>query len=529
MTDPILEDLNRLKQDRRPWEPLWQDVDLLIRMKAEFVKGGPSKLLDPTGVWANKQLAAALHSFLINPAVKWFGLRLTDRALNENPEVQSWLIDVREAMLGVFGASDGNFHPNANELLADLGSYGIGCFFVLDGPRFVTRPLSECYFDTDANGNIDTLFRVFRFTYRQALQFYGKLPPAVASKMSKAPNERFTFIQVIRPREGATTPGGPPERKPYESIHIFEEGAVRIQESGFDERPFAAPRWDRLPGDTYAMSPGIVSIPDARMLQEIWRVLIRAAQKELDPPLMAPDSGFIKPVKSMPGAINYYRAGSKDRIEPFPTGQMRLDIGIQLIQMRQESIRRNFFIDTLQLREADRMTATEIMARRDERFRTMSPSIVRLQTEFLAPLIQRTLAIMDRNGMLPPPPEAVAGQSYDVVFVSPAALAQKTSQADDLVRWFQMILPVFQADPSALQAFDAEEYVRLTRDIFGLPPELLRTPEEVDAAKQQMAQQQAVDQTLQTIGAAGDAAQSAAAGVQSLRGVIEDVQQQAAQ
>ena len=55
----------------------------------------------------------------------------------------------------------------------------------------------------------------------------------------------------------------------------------------------------------------MTALPDVKMLNEMSKTTIKAAQKQVDPPLLVPDDGFILPVRTVPGGLNFYRAGTE--------------------------------------------------------------------------------------------------------------------------------------------------------------------------------------------------------------------------
>ncbi len=70
------------------------------------------------------------------------------------------------------------------------------------------------------------------------------------------------------------------------------------------------------------------------MLNEMSKTTIKAAQKQVDPPLLVPDDGFILPVRTVPGGLNFYRAGTRDRryiINEMKTNLTTGDADLQLI------------------------------------------------------------------------------------------------------------------------------------------------------------------------------------------------------
>src|SRR6185369_10555928 len=89
------------------------------------------------------------------------------------------------------------------------------------------------------------------------------------------------------------------------------------------------------------------------------------------------------------------------------------------------------------------ITATYVLQQRDEKMRLLSPMLARLQSEFLGPLIERTFNILWKRSLrmkfgpgspFPPPPEVLSGQKWHVEYLSPIAVAQRSSQLDSVGR-----------------------------------------------------------------------------------------------
>jgi hypothetical protein len=101
---------------------------------------------------------------------------------------------------------------------------------------------------------------------------------------------------------------------PFESVY-YEEGSLdELSVSGFKEFPFVVPRYLKASHEIYGRSPAMTALPDVKMLNEMAKTTIKAAQKQVDPPLLVPDDGFILPVRTVPGGLNFYRSGTRDRI-----------------------------------------------------------------------------------------------------------------------------------------------------------------------------------------------------------------------
>ena len=51
--------------------------------------------------------------------------------------------------------------------------------------------------------------------------------------------------------------------------------------------------------------------------------------------------GFILPIRTVPGGLNFYRSGTRERIEPLNIGSNN-PLGIQMEEQRRKAIRENF-------------------------------------------------------------------------------------------------------------------------------------------------------------------------------------------
>ncbi|MGP1395395.1 MAG: portal protein [Inquilinaceae bacterium] len=503
-TADIIARFEALKGERTPWHALWQEVaDYVLPRRGDFsVRRSPGqrrteRLFDGTATWANEQLAAGLHGLLTTPAVRWFSLRVRDERLDRAEPVRLWLDHAAERMAQVFNAPQANFNPQAHELYLDLGAFGSAVMFVGDRPgqgiRFQTRHLGECHIAESDTGAVDTLYREFMLTARQAVQMFGAATPEPVARLADtAPHTKSTYLHAVFPRAEAGKGGAPINRnKPWASHYLSLDHKTPISESGFDEFPYLVPRWSKVTGETYGRSPAMTVLPDIKMLNAMKKTVIVAAQKAVDPPLMVPDDGFLNPIRTVPGGLNYYRSGGRDRIEPL-IGGGRIDIGMEMVAAQQQAIVRAFYADWLSLRDGPQMTATEVLQRREERMRLLGPMMSRLQTEFLGPLIERTFKIMLRARAFDPPPEDLADVEIEVDYVSPIAQAQKATRTESLGRVLDVAERLAQYDPALLDLVDGEAALREIATVYNAPPRLLRSEEEIAARREAEAEREAL-------------------------------------
>lgn len=503
--DQIVENHEKLKSDRGVWEEHWQEVaefvlpekNTVTKSQVEGEKKG-QRLYDSTAPQACELLAGALHGMMTNPSVEFFDLSTGDPKLDQDDEVRAWLQDCTTKIHSTLNNS--NFQTEIHEVYVDLSGFGTSAIDILDDDdkdvRFAARMIAEIVVEENNKGIIDTYYRDFKWNARNIVEEFGidKCPDFIQKAYDQNSQDKFDVIHAVYPRDLEKVSfelKGTPKGFPFASKYVLKEKKVLLEESGFREFPTAVPRWMKISGEKYGRSPAMKALPDIKMLNEMKKAVIRSAQKTIDPPMQCPDDGFIMPLKMTPGAMNYYRAGTGDKIEPIVTNA-QVSIGEQLIQDTRHAIEAAFYIDQLQLNQGPQMTATEVQQRTEEKMRLLGPMLGRQQSELLAPLIERVFAIMMRKKRFPPPPAKLKGKSYHVRYCSLIARAQKSSQAQAMTRVFETLSPVIQIDPQVVDNFDTDQIVRWTSGLFGLPQNLLRNKNGMKAIRQgrQQAQQQ---------------------------------------
>jgi hypothetical protein len=253
------------------------------------------------------------------------------------------------------------------------------------------------------------------------------------------------------------------------------------------------------------------ALPDVKMLNTMCKTSIRAAQKQIDPPLMVPDDGFLMPIRTIPGGLNYYRSGTRDRIEPLNIGANN-PVGNQMEEQRRKQVRENFFVDQLITSQGQTMTATEVVQRNEEKMRILGPVLGRLQSELLQPLITRCFNILMRNKKFPEMPAMLGNTNIEIEYVSPLAKAQKTGELQALMRGFEIFGSLQNVAP-VFDYLDTDAVVTYIKDVLGFPAKILKTKSQVGAIRKQrqaeQQQQMQLQQMQQVAQAAGQAAPAA--------------------
>jgi len=494
----LLKRFDRLKSNRQNWESHWQEVaDYMQPRKADVTKTrskGDKRtelIFDSSPLQAVELLASSLHGMLTNPSTTWFSLRFKGGEFEDNDEAKAWLEDATEVMYTAFNKS--NFQQEIFELYHDLITFGTAAMFIEDDEedtlKFSTRHINEMYISENDKGRIDTIFRKFRLTARAAIQKFGaNVSDNIVTVNRKDPYEEIEILHAIYPRSDFNPKKQDKANMPFESVYLEAGTGDELSVSGFKEFPFVVPRYLKASHEIYGRSPAMTALPDVKMLNEMSKTTIKSAQKQVDPPLLVPDDGFILPVRTVPGGLNFYRAGTRDRIETLNIGA-NTPLGLNMEEQRRDSIRNAFYVNQLQMQNGPQMTATEVIQRNEEKMRLLGPVLGRLQSELLKPLIDRAFAIILRKNMFRPAPEELSGQDIEIEYVSPLAKAQKSNELQSIMRGIEILGSLANVAP-VFDHVNMDKLVKHLMDVVGVPQKVLKSASEVQATREEKQQQE---------------------------------------
>lgn len=518
MIKDLSNQFSQLKNKRQNWESHWQEIaDYVLPRRADVnidrTAGDKrtERIFDGTALHASELLSSSLHGMLTNAATPWFSMRFKDENLSMDEESREWLESCTQTMYIALDRS--NFQQEIHELYVDLVTFGTACMMIEEDDqkfiRFSTRHIKEIYISENDKGFVDTMHREFKMTARAAYTRFGEnLSKRIKAVAKDNPYDEVTIHHCIKPNDKFNPYKEDNKSMAFTSIYYDNEDQKVISISGFEEFPAVIPRWLKSSSENWGRSPSMIALPDIKMINKMAETTIKAAQKMVDPPLLVPDDSFVLPVRTQPGGLNYYRSGTRDRIEPLNIGA-NTPVGINLEEQRRNAIRQAYYVDQLLMSQDTRMTATEVMQRNEEKMRLLAPVLGRLQSEMLQPLITRCFNILLRKQILPNPPVALQGQTVDIEYVSPLARSQRTGEVQAILRSLEIISPLAQSMP-VMDYIDSDKLVKHITDVLGVPRKVLRSDQEVAGMREEqaaIAQQQAeLDQASQLAEAGGKAA-----------------------
>lgn len=525
---------SQLKTERASWVPHWMELStyLLPRNGRYFQQDrdrGAKKnnsIYDSTGTRALRTLAAGLMSGLTSPARPWFRLGIDDEDLMKAQPVKVWLDQVRMIMLGVFSKS--NTYLTLHSIYGDLGCFGTSAAILMDDFDKVIEhyhsPNGEYCLGTDYRGNVNTLTREFQKTVGELVGEFGydNCSTTVRNLYDRADYDQWvSIVHVIEPRSIRDMTKMDQRNKRYASCY-FELGRDReeqyLSEGGMDSFRALTPRWDKMSGDIYGMSPGMEALGDVKQLQHEQLRKANAIDYQTKPPLAIPTSMKNRNVDQLPGGLTYIdTAGPSQKIESLFNVNLNLSYLLEDIQDVRARINSAFYADLFLMisqQPADgNMTATEVAERHEEKLLILGPVLERLHTELLNPLIELTFERMVATDMLPPPPPEMQGADLNVDFISTLAQAQRAIATNGLDRFVGSLGMVSQFKPDVLDKFDSDKWADVYSDALGVDPELIVAGDQVALIRDQRAKQQAMVAAQQHANLAADTANKAAGAI----------------
>ncbi|MEN4214134.1 portal protein [Serratia marcescens] len=520
--------LSQLVTARTSYDSHWKELsDFILPNCGRFLTTDAgrnkrnTKVVDPTGGLASRTLESGMLSGITSPTRPWFSLSTPDKQLMDSWPVKMWLSQVVELMNDVMNKS--NWYQSLTVLYLYLGTFATGAISILEDEEDVIRthvlPIGSYYISNSDRLQVDTVFRKFSMTCRQLVTKFGKenVSDAVASAWDTGSFETwFEVVHAVLPNTNRDTGKLNAKNKRFSSIYYEPGGSgdKLLSESGFDEMPILVPRWDINGEDAYGSScPGILALGGVKALQLQQKRKDQAIDKLVNPPMMAPSSMKNERLSLLPGDVSYYNgAGDTAGFKPVYEINPRIQELLSSIQDGRQLVNECYFVPLFNMFSninTRSMPIDAVNEMRDEKMLQIGPVLDRLNDELLDPAIDRIFNIMMRRGMLPPPPDELQGQPLRVEYTSVMAQAQKAVGIGSIERFVGFIGNMAAAGfQQAADKLDVDQAIDEYGDMLGVPTTITKSDEQVQAEREQRAQQQQAAQSLQMGAGAADIAKT---------------------
>ena len=289
-------------------------------------------------------------------------------------------------------------------------------YFSLYDPR-------RCFFFENSKGELDTCYRGFRLSARQAVELFGAEVPDKISKDAKDEgrcNREYEFVHCLRPRKSRNAKRRDSANMPFESLYVEVSEKKLVKESGTRRFRYVAPRCFVKRGEKTGRSPAMLALPSMRTLVRGVDDYLDAVEMATKPVLFLPDEEAVESSTLEPGRLNY---ADLSKGSPFVYGGHTNPQSVAAMNEELKGeIRDLHFVDLFQVLEefkAGAKTAYEVSQIVAEKIHMIAPLINRLKRDLFAPLYEIIAEDLMEFGMVDVPvPPVLAGDVFRVKYTS---------------------------------------------------------------------------------------------------------------
>ncbi len=542
---------NGLVAAREPYIPLWRDLaDNFLPFRGRWLNEQPNqkirrnlKIINNRPLRAQRTFGAGMQAGVTSPSRPWFRLKPARRGLIEADGVREWLYEAETEMRNLFSRS--NFYSSMRPCYSEYGVFGTMALGMYEDDETALHccpyTIGSYYISINEKGVVDTFCQEFKWTIRQIVQRWVKNPKdskdpgwaKISDSVRQAWDRRqretwIDLVYLVMPNNDRQIGKLDAAGMPF--IAVYYEASQRqddrlLEEKGFREFPVMVARLSTNEGDSYGTGLGVDCLGDAKALQLQEKRKAQVIDKEVDPPMKGHPSLRNQKASQLPGDITFVEPGA-GQVGFEPLSQWKPDRSGMLedIASIEQRVDATMFADIFALfiqGEDKDETATKTAAKQQEKLLMLGPVLEDVNL-FLNKAIDRTFSIMLRQGLLPPPPEALQGQPLKIEYVSILAQAQNIVAVQGINQFTGYVLGLatqqatMQQEPTALDKLNLDQAIDEYGNLSGVVPTIIVPDEQVAAirdqrakAKQaQMQQQQAAEMVPQAAQAARNLSQA---------------------
>lgn len=435
LAQDVIKRFNTLHATASKWRRIWEDCarycmpnDAPLKVLGSNTDGARKKQpLDTTGIEASTKLSSWLYSSTIYQGEQWFSLQAKKKGgQTGDTTLQKFLEKAARIALNAIATS--NCIKVYQRFLRGYVNFGTDVFYSEfdEAGNLVCRQFKitgDIAIAENSKGEIDTVFRRFQYSARQAVQEFGAenlsndIQKAAADE--KDQDKLFTFIHAVYPRVKRNKDKKTADNKPFVSVYVEEAKGVVILEGGYDTFPYCVPRFYNT-GEVYGRSPAMNALPALRAINIAVYNYLKNVEFSSNPMVFTASEDVDK-INIAPGAKNPKNPMGNGVDVWSPSGDMNSPL--QFAQAKAEEVRGLFFNDVFQyLEDRKNMTATEAQLRYDEMIQGVAPVLANLHEEFFNPFIKRVVYGLMEKGIIEIPVLLRDGTgnfpAFDVVYTT---------------------------------------------------------------------------------------------------------------
>ena len=445
-----------------------------------------TKIFDSTAPDSVQNLVSTILNLLIPQNQQWATLSVREDVKEEVASDLKRLLD--KANRTVFKTiRDSNFYIAASESLTDAIISGCGAIGMYENEteiEFIGIPTYQLYFLDNYKGDVDCVFREHKVTAQFLFENYkSKLPESIIEAAQKAPQSLIPLTENCMRMTGD---------KDFTYTVMVGKELMPIHQKKMKTQMFVVFRFGRTIGEVWGESPTRMALPYIRTVNEAQMLMLQAASYA--------SLGAWQVNSETAVNFNNVRLKAGDVItvdqplQPIPFAG-NFAITDATIQEQRQQIRRMMFNDVILPPEGSpTMTATEIQIRQAEFYRRLGTYGLRLEQEFLRPIIFNLVKRLQIRGAIP---EFVTDNTAFEIVVNSAV--KRGIALSEIQRDIQLLQLVAQLGGEAAMNIDTAKLARKILRDGDMSPEVIRTESDVAEMQEQMQQQAQISQVAEQV------------------------------
>ena len=468
------------------WQETSNFVYPYVQITSKFEDGTrrTRDIFDLTPLLDSEDMVANLKHILFPAGQVFFAIKVGNTKLPDN--VQRYISMLTEvAHDHIFNS---NFITEFDEVLRSLIHFGPASIFsewtVKTDLNYRNSVIGTYQLIENSKKLVDGIIITVEYTPRQAMEEFGdKAGPDVIKALEdpKKSNTKFEYIYITKPREVIS-----PNLSPRVNTNMaWEEQVVNVKEklivleSGYPQFPYHIARWKRPANEKNGRGISTELLPQIKVLNRMNRDFNEVGNKWANP-ARETLSSFDGKYRTFPGANNVVRELPASRaVDQGLNGNF--NITEKSLDRQTGIIDRAYFknafnpIDDL---TGDRRTTLEIRERIRGTWPKIGTPVARIWYELIAPLVERSILLLIRNGVVEQPPAELVGVGFGLEFVGPFALELRSQQSKAFQEWVFVVGELEARFPGATDNVDADDAIMRMGRTLGVNTEDMASEEQ---------------------------------------------------
>ena len=447
-----------------PWHATWQSE---LTWGEDFA----AHLIDGTPLLLARDFVGQIGAMLRPAGKQYFWHRTAHDKLNNNRKVRQYLDWRSTQMMRIMTDRVTGFQRATKQADEFFGLFGDAVISVdtsteQDSLRYRAWHTKDCVWSIGSENKPDQLTRKEMVAGRVILQRYKgkkgcKLHPKMLEAIEKDPDQEFEIRHEVMPGseyDSYARKGDLQRKEGWASIWVDVANKHIIKEANTSTFRYCIPRWVTLPGNPYALSPAsVIAMPDARLIQQQAGAILEAAEKQINPPLIATQDTIRGDVSLISGGITWIDKGYDERtgdpLRPLDLGK-NFNLGVDSLLRTEQQLAKAFFLDVLRMPDTrSTRSVQEIQFKIDEYVRASLPLFAPMHSEYSESLFYETdMQIAQMGGYTMPMPDELKDQELQYQWDNPLSDMLERQKSQVIAEISQLGQTVAALEMAAQQA-----------------------------------------------------------------------------